>query len=346
MQMTMRWFGPADPVPLWKLRQVPNLTGIVSALHDVPPGEAWQERDLRALQTEIEAAGLRLSVIESIPVHEDIKLGHPRREARIAAWVASLEAVAACGVGVVCYNFMPVFDWTRTNLAHRRPDGSTALVFRQAEVDAAGTGAALPGWAEAYTPDELARLRAAYADVGPDALRRNLAYFLQAVVPEAARLGLRLAIHPDDPPWPVLGLPRVVGTAEDLQFILDAVPDGHNGLTFCTGSLGARPDNDLPALAARFAGRVHFVHARNVYRHSPRDFDEVPHISHQGSVRLAETVLALARACPGVPVRPDHGRMIWGETGRPGYGLYDRALGATYLQGLIDAAALTGERHA
>ncbi|MFC4427024.1 mannonate dehydratase [Deinococcus navajonensis] len=346
MQMTMRWFGPADPVPLWKLRQVPNLTGIVSALHDVPPGEAWTRAGVAALRRQVEAAGLRLSVIESVPVHEDIKLGHARRDERLEAFVASLEAVAAEGVRVVCYNFMPVFDWTRTDLAMPLPDGSTTLAFRQADVD--GTPGdeppALPGWAEAYTPEGLQVLRAAYAQVDAARLRANLAYFLQAVVPEAARLGVKLAVHPDDPPWPVLGLPRVVSNAEDLDFLLAAAPDEHNGLAFCTGSLGARADNDLPAMASRFAPRIHFVHARNVRRLTARDFDEVPHISAQGNVRLAETVMRLARLRPEVPIRPDHGRMIWGERGRPGYGLYDRALGATYLQGLIDAAGL--EHHA
>lgn len=346
MRMTMRWFGPADPVPLWKLRQVPNLTGIVSALHEIPPGVAWPRGGVADLRRSVEAHGLTLSVIESVPVHEDIKLGNARRDERIEAWIASLEAIAAEGVPVVCYNFMPVFDWTRTDLAHVRADGSTALVYRHADVAGDGDGpTSLPGWAEAYTPEELAALRAAYASLSADGLRANLTYFLQAVVPVAARLGVRLAIHPDDPPWPVLGLPRVVSTADDLQFVLDAAPDPHSGLTFCTGSLGARADHDLPALARRFAPHIHFVHARNVLRRGERDFDEVPHISGQGSIQLAHTVMTLARSCGDVPIRPDHGRMIWGETGRPGYGLHDRALGATYLQGLIDAATLK-ERHA
>ncbi|SMB84708.1 mannonate dehydratase [Deinococcus hopiensis] len=342
MQMTMRWFGSADPVPLWKLRQVPNLTGIVSALHDVPPGEPWTREGVAALRAQVEAVGLTLRVIESVPVHEDIKLGNARRDERISAFVASLEAVAAEGVPVVCYNFMPVFDWTRTDLATRLPDGSTTLTFRQAHVD--GTPGEeplpLPGWAEAYTPQALSALRMAYAAVGEEQLRANLAFFLRAVVPHAARLGVKLAIHPDDPPWPVLGLPRVVSTAEDLDFLLNAAPDEHNGLTFCTGSLGARADHDLPALARRFAHRIHFVHARNVRRHGQRDFDEVAHISAHGNIDLAQTVTRLAQLRPEVPIRPDHGRMIWGETGRPGYGLNDRALGATYLQGLIDGARL------
>lgn len=339
MQMTMRWFGPADPVPLWKLRQVPNLTGIVSALHDVPPGVPWTRPDVAALRAQVESAGLQLSVIESIPVHEDIKLGNAHRDGRIQAFISSLEAVAAEGIRVVCYNFMPVFDWTRTDLAMRLPDGSTTLTFRQADVDATpgDEPPALPGWAEAYTVQELQALRAAYTDIDAAKLRANLAYFLQAVVPEAARLNVKLAIHPDDPPWPVLGLPRVVSTADDLEFLLSAAPDEHNGLTFCTGSLGAWSGHDLPAMVDRFADHIHFVHARNVRRIAERDFDEVAHISAHGNVQLAKTVMKLARLRPGVPIRPDHGRMIWGETGRPGYGLYDRALGATYLQGLIDA---------
>lgn len=340
MELTMRWFGPADPVKLWQLRQVPNLSGVVTALHDVVPGEPWTSQAMQALRSVVEAAGLRLSVIESIPVHEDIKLGNARRDERIQAWLESLRVVAAAGVQTVCYNFMPVFDWIRTDLAHPQPDGSTSLVFRQAEVERRQIGVgelSLPGWAEAYTPAELADLRAAYAEVDAAALRQNLVYFLRAVVPEAARLGVKLAIHPDDPPWPVLSLPRVVSTTEDLRLILEAVPNEHNGLTFCLGSLGARPDNDLLAMVEAFAPRIHFVHARNVKRLSNRDFDEVPHVSHFGSTNLARVVLRLEELRPRVPVRPDHGRMIWGETGRPGYGLYDRALGAMYLQGLIDA---------
>lgn len=340
MELTMRWFGPADQVQLWQLRQIPNLGGVVTALHDFVPGEAWTPAAMQDLRQRTEAAGLRLSVIESIPVHEDIKLGNARADERIQGFVQSLRAVAGAGVGTVCYNFMPVFDWTRTDLAHLRPDGSTGLSFRQAEVDRLriGVGAlSLPGWAEAYMPAELAELRGAYGDVTAPALRRNLVSFLQAVVPEAARLGVKLALHPDDPPWPVLGLPRVVSTAEDLRFVLDAVPDEHSGLTFCLGSLGARADNDLLAMIEEFASRIHFVHARNVERLGERDFDEVAHVSRLGSTGLAAAVIRLEELRPGVPIRPDHGRMIWGETGRPGYGLYDRALGAMYLQGLIDA---------
>ncbi|CAM3630573.1 Mannonate dehydratase [Deinococcus saxicola] len=340
MELTMRWFGPADPVQLWQLRQIPNLGGVVTALHDVAPGEAWTLETIQGLRQRVEAAGLHLSVIESIPIHEDIKLGNARADERIQGFLQSLRAVAGAGVRTVCYNFMPVFDWTRTDLTHLRPDGSTGLSFRQAEVDQLRIGVgdlSLPGWAEAYTPDELAKLRSAYTDVDAPALRRNLVAFLQAVVPEAARLGVKLALHPDDPPWPVLGLPRVVSTAEDLRFVLDAVPDEHSGLTFCLGSLGARADNDLLAMIEEFAPRIHFVHARNVERVGERDFDEVAHVSRFGSTGLAAAVMRLEDLRPSVPVRPDHGRMIWGETGRPGYGLYDRALGAMYLQGLIDA---------
>lgn len=340
MQMTMRWFGAHDPVQLWQLRQVPCLTGIVSALHDVPPGVPWTGAGVRALRATVEAAGLHLSVIESIPVHEDIKLGNARRDERIAAFIESLRAVATAGVEVVCYNFMPVFDWTRTNLAAPLPDGSTTLTFRHDDLPQLQIGEgelSLPGWADAYTPEQLAALRAAYTEVDAAALREHLAYFLRAVVPEAARLRVRLAIHPDDPPWSVLGLPRVVSTAEDLRFLLAAAPDEYNGLTFCAGSLGVRPDNDLLGMVDEFAPRIHFVHARNVYRHSERDFDEVAHVSAHGSTDLAAVVTRLARLRPRVPVRPDHGRMIWGEKGRPGYGLYDRALGAMYLQGLMDA---------
>lgn len=340
MELTMRWFGPQDPVELWKLRQVPNLNGVVTALHQFAPGEAWTAGAMQALREQVEATGLRISVIESIPVHEDIKLGNSQRDHHIAAWIDSLRVVVSAGIRTVCYNFMPVFDWTRTDLAYKLPDGSTTLIFRQGEIEQLRIGEgdlSLPGWAEAFTAQQLTELKTAYRSVDAAKLRENLVYFLQAVVPEAARLGVRLAIHPDDPPWPVLGLPRVVSTADDLRFILNAVPNEHNGLTFCLGSLGSRADNDLSGMAEEFASRIHFVHARNVRRQAEWDFDEVPHVSHFGSTNLARVVMRLQQLRPEVPIRPDHGRMIWGETGRAGYGLYDRALGAMYLQGLMDA---------
>ena len=343
MRMTMRWYGPADPVPLKHIRQIPGMQGVVSALYDVPVGEIWPLDKILALKASVAAQGLTLDVIESIPVHEHIKLGLSDREQLIRNYQESVRNLGRAGIRTLCYNFMPVFDWTRTDLAHPLPDGSTTLIFRQDDLEtidlSAGT-AGLPGWADAYDGPTLRGLRDAYRSLSAEGLRANLAHFLQEIVPVTEEANVRLAIHPDDPPWPIFGLPRVVSTAADLRFVLAAAPSRHNGLTFCTGSLGARADNLLPEMAAEFAPSIHFLHARNVFRHAEHDFDEVPHVSQYGNIRLSEVVMTLARLNLDIPVRPDHGRMIWGETGRAGYGLYDRALGATYLRGLIDASRL------
>lgn len=337
MQMTFRWYGPADPVPLAYIRQIPGMTGVVSALHDVPVGERWTPEALGRLKAQVEQAGLAFAVVESIFVHEDIKLGLPGRDALIDDYCRSLEAVGALGVGVVCYNFMPVFDWMRTDLAMPLPDGSAALAYDQATLEAIdlspGTGA-LPGWGAAYTGVELAQLQAAYAGRDPEELWDNLTYFLERIVPVAEASGVKMALHPDDPPWPLLGLPRIITSGDALERVTRVVDSPANGITFCTGSLGASAADDLPALVRRLKDRIHFVHLRNVLRTGDRAFHEVPHPSPFGSVDMLAVMQALAEIGFDGPVRPDHGRMIWGEAGRAGYGLYDRALGAMYLQGL------------
>lgn len=346
MYLTFRWFGPGDPVPLAHVRQIPGVEGVVGALHDVPVGTPWPADGVARLRDAAEGAGLRLSVVESIAVHEDIKLGRPTRDRLIDAWCTSVARVGAEGVPVVCYNFMPVFDWTRTDLARALPDGSTALAYDDralARVDLArGTGD-LPGWAAAYTADELAALLAAYRAVPAERLWEHLAYFLERVVPAAEAVGVRLALHPDDPPWPIFGLPRIVTSPAALERVTRLVDRPANGVTFCTGSLGADPTVDLPAAVRRLGARVHFAHLRNVRvtgaAPGPRAFHESPHPSAYGSVDMLAVVRALHDVGFAGPARPDHGRMIWGETGRPGYGLYDRALGATYLYGLWEAVS-------
>jgi mannonate dehydratase len=238
-------------------------------------------------------------------------------------------------VRVLCYNFMPVFDWMRTDLALRLPDGSTALAYDDAVLGTRdlglGTGD-LPGWAAVYGADELRTLLAAYREVDAERLWDNLGYFLERVVPVAEEAGVRMAIHPDDPPWPIFGLPRIICRGADLERLLKLVDRPANGVTFCTGSLGALPENDLPAMVRRIGPRIHFAHCRNVRITGDRKFHETPHPS--GDIDLAAVLRALRDMGFAGPMRPDHGRMIWGERGRPGYGLYDRALGATYLQGL------------
>ncbi len=351
MKLSFRWYGESDPVTLGAIRQIPGVTGIVSALYDVAPGEAWTADAVVSLRQRVESAGLALTCIESIPVPEGIKLGTDDRERLADAWCRSAEAVGAAGVPVVCYNFMPVFDWTRTDLSRPLPDGSEALAYVEgelAEVEAALASGGLPGWMDAHSPDDLRRLFAAYAEVDHEAMWDHLGWFLERAVPAAESAGVRLAIHPDDPPWPLFGLPRVVTSAAAFDRVCDLVDRPANGVTFCTGSLGSDPAQvaGLPADAARLAGRgrLHFAHLRNVRQLGApggpgRDFTETAH--DDGDVDLGAVVGALARAGFDGPLRPDHGRQIWTERDnpsvRPGYGLFDRALGATYLNGLWTA---------
>lgn len=341
MRLTLRWFGPDDPVTLASIRQIPGVTGVVSAVHGAPSGAPWREADVAALADHATRHELALDVIESIPVHESVKLGSPDAADHTASWIDSLRAVAAVGVPVVCYNFMPLFDWLRTDLARSLPDGSTALAFDRTAADGwAGrplSEFALPGWLPTVRDEEFADLSARFASLGHDALWSNLARFLGAVAPEASRLGVKLAIHPDDPPWDVLGVPRIVTSGAALRRVCEIVDDPASGVTLCTGSLGASPANDLPAIARELAPRVHFLHARNVRRTGEQSFHESAHPREAGDVDLPGVVAALRLGGFDGPVRPDHGRMIWGEAGRPGYGLYDRALGAAYLRGVLDA---------
>ncbi len=346
MEMTFRWFGADDPVTLERIGQIPGVRGVVSALADVPAGEVWTREALDDLCETIDKAGLRLSVVESIPVHEDIKLGRPSREALIDAYARSVENVGAAGVRTICYNFMPVFDWTRTNLAMRLPDGSTTLAFdeaRLARIDLSKGTKELPGWGATYDAATMGALIAAYASVNEERLWENLSYFLERIIPVAESAGLRMAIHPDDPPWPIFGLPRIIVDAAALDRVIAFVDSPANGVTFCTGSLGANPDNDLSAIARHLGGRgrIHFVHARNVKVTGHRSFHETPHPTAFGDIDMRRVLGELHLAGFDGPMRPDHGRMIWDEKGRPGYGLHDRALGAMYLQGLWEG--LSGE---
>ncbi len=339
MQMTFRWFGADDPIPLRHIRQIPGVRGIVSALYDVPVGETWSRDAIERLAADVDDEDMQLAVIESIPVHEDIKLGRPRRDELADSYAQSIQNMGDAGIEVLCYNFMPVFDWTRTDLSMRLPDGSTALAYDDnalAQIDlSTGTGD-LPGWAAAYDAPTLRGLLNAYSRVGEQQLWDNLAWFLERVVPVAESAGVRMAIHPDDPPWPIFGLPRIVTSGEALERVTQLVASPANGVTLCTGSLGASAANELPAIARQLGslGKIHFAHCRNVKRTGPKAFNEAPHPGSLGDVDMKGVLTALIETDFNGPIRPDHGRMIWDEEGRPGYGLYDRALGATYLQGL------------
>ena len=344
MKMTFRWYGESDPVTLEKIRQNPGMTGIVSALYDVRPGGVWSNESIAHIKSLAAENGLEFEVVESVPVPEDIKLGTEKAPELIENYCENIRRLGKAGVKCVCYNFMPVFDWLRSELEHRHPDGCNSLAYDDATVramDPLKSELSLPGWDASYTRDELKGLINAYQKLGEEGLWANLTEFLKAVVPVAAESGIKMAIHPDDPPWSMFGLPRIITNKQNLQRFLDIVPDVHNGLTLCTGSLGADPNNDLIDMVNCFAPRIHFVHLRNIRFTGEKCFYEVGHPTECGSLDMYGIVRALVDNGFDGYVRPDHGRMIWGEKGRYGYGLYDRALGATYIYGLFEAIEKT-----
>lgn len=382
MEHTWRWFGPKDAIRLEEIRQT-GATGIVTALHEVPNDQVWLVEAIRERQQMIEAAGLRWSVVESVPVHESIKKGLPERDVLIATYCQTLRNLAACGIDTVCYNFMPVLDWTRTDLTYELPDGALALRFDQVafaafdlyllqrpaaeqeysdeektqarryleKLDNAGRDklvntliAGLPGAEEHYTLEQFRAVLEEYAEIDAAKLRENLGYFLQAVIPVAEEVGIRMAIHPDDPPRPLLGLPRVVSTRQDAQWIIDRVPSPANGLTLCTGSYGVREDNDLVAMTRHFAPYIHFIHLRATKREADTlSFHEAPHLA--GDVDMVGVIHALVeeerrREREGktrLPLRPDHGHQLLDDQQRntaPGYPLYGRLRGLAELRGV------------
>ena len=344
MKLSFRWYGEDDKVTLEQIRQIPGMEAIVTAVYDVPVGEVWSRESISRLKSLTQEAGLKFEVIESVPVHEDIKLGKPSREKYIENYCENIRRLAEAGVKCICYNFMPVFDWTRTQLDHLLPDGSTSLVYYQEQVDQvdplkSDSDLTLPGWDASYTREQLRDVVAQYQALTEEDLWANLQYFLEKVIPVAAQCGVNMAIHQDDPCWSIFGLPRIITDEKNLDRFLKLVDDPHNGLTLCCGSLGCSAKNDVPALAAKYAkmGRIHFVHLRNVAV-PPNGFEERAPLSRCGSLDMYAIVKALVENGFDGYVRPDHGRMIWGETGRAGYGLYDRALGAAYLNGLFEAA--------
>lgn len=351
MKMIMRWFPFGDDsVTLQQIRQTPGVSGVATCLPSIPVGEVWPMDTLASLRNEINEAGLEMEVIESVNIHEDIKKGLPSRDRYIENYQATLRNLAEVGVKCLCYNFMPVMDWARSDLAHPLADGSTVLSYRHAQVSQMNPariaesmakksqGYSLPGW----EPERLHAMAADiefYKSMSRDQYWRNMKYFLDAVVPVASSCGIAMAIHPDDPPWPLFELPKVITSAENIRTFLSLNADKANGLTICTGSLGANRENDLPSMIREFAGagRVHFAHIRNITFQDGVDFDESAHLTSCGDLDLFEIVRAFHDSGFNGYIRPDHGRMIWGEQARPGYGLYDRALGAEYLLGLWEA---------
>ena len=356
MQMTLRWYGSKhDSVTLEQIRQIPGVKSVITTLYDSVPGETWSLEDIRAMKKEVEAAGLTIAGIESVNIHDAIKIGSPDREQYIENYITTLERLGQEDIHMVCYNFMPVFDWTRTELARKRPDGSTVLAYNQAAVDALkpeemfasidsdSNGFVMPGW----EPERMARVKELfemYQDVDNEKLFANLKYFLKRIMPTCDKYDINMAIHPDDPAWSVFGLPRIIINKENILRMMHMVDNPHNGVTFCSGSYGTNLENNLPDMIRSLKGRIHFAHVRNLKFNSPTDFEESAHLSSDGSFDMYEIMKALYEIGFDGPIRPDHGRMIWGEVAMPGYGLYDRALGAAYLNGLWEAIDKNAKR--
>ncbi|MCI9007496.1 MAG: mannonate dehydratase [Lachnospiraceae bacterium] len=353
MKMTFRWFGEnSDSVKLSQIKQIPGMTGLMGFLDYKAAGEVWTEEEIKTYIDKVHEAGLECEVIESVNVHEDIKMGLPTRDKYIENYNITIRNLAKYGVKVIVYNFMPVFDWLRTDLARPIPeDGSNSLYFDEKDLGDMGpleivrktaadsNGFTLPGW----EPERLAELETTlkqYEGMTPDKLRENYKYFLDAVIPVCEEVGVRMACHPDDPAWPIFGLPRIAHTKEQFDQICALHDSPANALCLCTGSLGSNEGNNVPEIIRHFGekNRIAALHVRNVkfldgYHH----FREASHLSKDGDLDMFAIMKAIYDTCPDTYVRPDHGRMIWDEVGRPGYGLYDRALGATYLNGLWEA---------
>lgn len=351
MKMGFRWFGEKDDsISLDKIRQIPGVNNIVGALYDVPVGEVWPMDKILALKKQCNDKGFALEVIESVNIHEDIKIGAPTRDKYIENYKQSIRNLAKAGVKVICYNFMPVFDWIRTDLYMLLSDGSTAMAYNHEilknmtpkdladYVASHSNGFELPGWQEDRM-GELQSLFEQYKSVDEEKLFENYKYFLEAIIPTCEEVGLKMAVHPDDPPRSLFGLPRIVVNRKNLERIVKMVDSPCNGITFCTGSLGANPENDLPEMIRYFGkmDRIPFAHVRNIKFMDGISYHETSHLSSDGSLDLYEIMKAFYDVGFDGYIRPDHGRSLWGEKSRPGYGLYDRALGAAYLNGLWEA---------
>ena len=337
MKMTFRWYGEKDSIPLQYIKQIPNMSGVVTAVYDTPVGEVWSEEKIAHLKGLCDKAGLEMEVIESVPVHEDIKLGKPSRDRFIANYAQTIRNLGKFGVKCIRYNIMPVFDWLRTDLKTVAEDGSNSLSYNHKKLlKLDPKNLHLPGWDESYTTEELNGLLEEYKHISHEQLFENLVYFLNGIMPACDEAGIHMAIHPDDPPWDMFGLPRIITGADSYDKMIAAVPNLHNGFTFCTGSLGAGRENDLPYMAKKYAKRIYFAHIRQLKYTGEKDFAEAGHLTSAGNLDIYAIVKALAENGFNGYVRPDHGRNIWGEDGKPGYGLYDRALGACYLSGLFE----------
>lgn len=349
MDMTLRWYGPGyDSVTLKQIRQIPGVKNVITTLFGKQAGERWLPEEIAELKRIVEDAGLGIAGIESVNVSDDIKIGTAKADEHIDNYIKTLQALGEADIHVVCYNFMPVFDWTRSELARERADGSTVLAYNQDTVDMIDTehmkesvakmsnGFVMPGW-EPERLDRLKELFEMYKDVDAEKLFNNLVYFLEAIGPVCEKYDIKMGIHPDDPAWPIFGLPRIMTGKDSVTKLLDAVNKPYNGITLCTGSFGSNQNNDICEIIKACRGRIPFAHVRNLKYNSPRDFEEAAHLSSDGSMDMYKIMKTLYDTGFDGIIRPDHGRMIWDEVAMPGYGLYDRALGATYLNGLWEA---------
>lgn len=349
MKMTLRWFGSNhDSVPLKYIRQIPGVHGVITSLMDIPVGEVWSNEAIGALKKEVTDAGLAIDGIESVNVHESIKLGDPDRDRCIENYIQTIKNLAKADIHMICYNFMPVLDWLRTDLARELDDGSNTMAYTVKTVQdttpeelvrsvADGSGKfTLPGW-EGERLAQIGNVLKAYENITQEDMFKHAKYFLEAIIPVCEEFDVKMAIHPDDPPWSIFGLPRIMTNEDNLARYLKLVDSPYNGLTLCSGSLGVGDGNDIPRMVRKFGNRIHFAHVRNLKKLPNGDFYESAHLSSEGSLDLYEIMRAYHDVGFEGVMRPDHGRMIWGEEGRAGYGLYDRALGANYLLGLWEA---------
>ncbi|MCM3694177.1 mannonate dehydratase [Neobacillus niacini] len=348
MQIGFRWYGEGnDSVSLKQIKQIPGVKTIVWALHDMQAGEEWPMEKILEVKRQADLYGFNIDVVESVNVHEDIKLGLPSRDVYIENYKKTIKKLAKVGVKVICYNFMPVFDWIRTDLFKEHEDGSTALFYEASKVNdidpmelvnkiGNNPDYTIPGW-EPERLENLMKLFEEYKDVNEEDLFNHLQYFLEAIIPVCEENDIKMAIHPDDPPWPIFGLPRIITNQENIRRVLKLVDNPYNGVTLCSGSLGSNPSNDIVSMVREFADRIPFAHVRNVKVYENGDFIETSHRGQDGTVDIVGIMKAYHESGFNGYIRPDHGRHIWDEKCRPGYGLYDRALGIMYLLGIWDS---------